>query len=210
MTTLLALCAGLRIGEPAEEPFMGPMLSADRLARFVRLRDQAQQEGAEVVLRGERLAWPGHFILPSIHLIHQRKPAGPYQQEELFGPDLAVYPVRDFDEGLSVCDDTRYGLCAALFSESPLRWKRFAEEVHAGALFWNRGTVAPSGLLPFGGTKYSGVGGRGGADAIVPLLREVSLLGRTSQAIDPLPGTLEGLGDEESNDSNDNDEARTL
>ena len=60
-----------------------------------------------------------------------------------------------------------------------LRWKRFAEEVRAGSLFWNRGTAAPSGRLPFGGVKGSGFGGRGGADAMLALRREVSLLGQS-------------------------------
>jgi hypothetical protein len=43
--------------------------------------------------------------------------------------------------------------------------------------------------MPFGGAKSSGYGGRGGADALLALRREVSLLGRTSETIDPMPGT---------------------
>ncbi len=117
------------------------------------------------------------------------RPDAPYQRDELLGPDLAVYPVTDLDDALQLCDSGPFGLCAALFTQSPLRWKRFAEEVRVGSVMWNRGTSSPSGRMPFGGTKRSGYGGRGGADAVLALRREVSLLGRTSEGIEPLPGT---------------------
>lgn len=190
ITAALAVCGALRIGPPGPDVFMGPMLGEARLRRFLAAMDGARAQGAEVVLPGARLAGPGAFVSPSLHVVHERDPAAPYQRDEHFGPDLAIYPVRDVDDALQLCDESPYGLCAALFSKSPVRWKRFAEEVRAGALFWNRGTGAPSGLLPFGGVKLSGSGGRGGADAMRPLCREVSLLGRTSEAIEALPGTL--------------------
>ena len=89
-----------------------------------------------------------------------------------------------------MCDAGPYGLCASLFTDSPLRWRRFSEEVRAGSLMWNRGTGSPSGRLPFGGEKHSGYGGRGGADAIAVLRREVSLLGRTSTTLETFPGLV--------------------
>ncbi|MCS6911999.1 MAG: aldehyde dehydrogenase family protein [Myxococcales bacterium] len=191
LALLTAQCLQLRIGPPETEAFMGPLLSAARMEQFIAHRDAARADGAEVIVPGERLDRPGWFVSPSIHLIGQdrRRPDSVYQQQELFGPDLCVYPVRDIDEAFALCDGTDYGLCAALFSDTPLRWKRFTEEIRAGALFWNRGTASPSGLLPFGGEKRSGHGARGGADAVLALRREVSLLGRTSEAVERLPGT---------------------
>jgi succinylglutamic semialdehyde dehydrogenase len=190
LTAATAIAQSLRIGPPEEPAFMGPMLDQARMERFLKLREAAREQGAEPVLPAEPVERPGWFVAPSIHLIAERRRDAPYQQEELFGPDLAVYPVRDIDDALPLCDETEYGLCAALFSRTPMRWKRFAEEIRAGALFWNRGTHAPSGLMPFGGEKRSGLGGRGGADAILQLRREVSLLGRTHETVEALPGTL--------------------
>lgn len=195
LSILSTLCLGLKIGAPTDgaDTFMGPMLSEARMARFLERRAQARQEGAEVILPGERLERAGWFLTPSVHLVHEdrRSAQSAYQQEEHFGPDLCAYAVRDLDDALTLCDGTSYGLSASLFSEAPLRWRRFTEEVRAGALFWNRGTGGPSGLLPFGGEKLSGYGARGGADAVLALRREVSLLGRTSDTIETLPGTLE-------------------
>lgn len=191
---IVELCGALRIGPPNKDVFMGPLLSAARLDRFLDLSAAAVSDGAEVLRSGGCLELPGlrgHFAAPSIHLIpeSQRRPDSTYQREELFGPDLAIYPVADFDDAIQLADSGPYGLCAALFTRSPLRWKRFAEEVRAGSLFWNRGTSSPSGRMPFGGAKQSGYGGRGGADALLALRREVSMLGRTSEAVERLPGT---------------------
>ena len=186
---LIDLTVGLRVGPPTKDTFMGPMLSEARLQRFLQRVAEAKAQGAEPLRASERLDLPGYFASPSLHLIRQRQADSDYQQQELFGPDLAVYPVVDVDDALQLADGGPYGLCASLFTESPQRWRRFCEEVRAGSLLWNRGTASPSGRMPFGGAKASGYGGRGGADAMAVLRREVSLLGRTSEHIDYLPGT---------------------
>jgi succinylglutamic semialdehyde dehydrogenase len=186
---LLPICDSLRVGSPEDAPFMGPMLSEARLVRFQAVRAAAESAGAEVVLPGERLDRPGCFLSPSVHLIKRRLPEEPYQRDEHFGPDLALYPIRDFEDALPILDENPYGLCASLFTKNPSSWRRFCEEVRCGAVFWNRNSNAPSGRLPFGGIKHSGAGGRGGADAILSLRREVSVLTRHSEAVDVLPGT---------------------
>jgi acyl-CoA reductase-like NAD-dependent aldehyde dehydrogenase len=179
----------LRVGPPTKDTFMGPLLSEARLKRYRDRLAAAKHQGAEPLRAPERLELPGHFISPSLHLVQKRQPESDYQREELFGPDLAVYPIVDIDDALQLADAGPYGLCASLFTESPQRWRRFCEELRAGSLLWNRGTASPSGRMPFGGVKASGYGGRGGADAMAALRREVSLLGRTSEHIEPLPGT---------------------
>lgn len=200
---LLATLDTLRIGAPVlagtaglpaghGEPFMGPMLSFARMEQFLAGCAQASSQGAEALRLPQRVASVrarGAFVSPSVHLVRQRQPNATYQRDELLGPDLALYPVVDIDDALQLCDSGPYGLCASLFTASPLRWKRFSEEVRAGSLFWNRGTAAPSGRLPFGGIKCSGHGGRGGADAILALRREVSLLGRPRETPERWPGT---------------------
>lgn len=200
---LLSTLDSLRVGPPViagasglpagqAEPFMGPMLSLARMESFLAACAQASTQGAEALRPAQRVATAranGAFVSPSLHLIRQRQPGAAYQKNEHLGPDLALYPVVDIDDALQLCDSGPYGLCASLFTASPLRWKRFSEEVRAGSLFWNRGTAAPSGRLPFGGEKSSGHGGRGGADAIVALRRQVSLLGRQRETPERLPGS---------------------
>lgn len=200
---LLSNLDALRVGPPVysgasglpsgqDEPFMGPMLSLGRMEHFLSACAHATSQGAEVLRAPRRLPTArgrGAFVSPSLHLIRQRQPTASYQRDELLGPDLALFPVGDIDDALQLCDAGPFGLCASLFTASPLRWKRFSEEVRAGSLFWNRGTAAPSGRLPFGGVKASGFGGRGGADALLALRREVSLLGRQREVPERLPGS---------------------
>lgn len=186
---LIDQTVALRVGPPGKDTFMGPLLSAARLQRYLGRLAAAKAQGAEPLRAPGPLELPGHFASPSLHLIQKRQPESDYQREELFGPDLAVYPIVDIDDALQLADAGPYGLCASLFTESPQRWRRFCEELRAGSLLWNRGTASPSGRMPFGGVKASGYGGRGGADAMAALRREVSLLGRTSEHIEPLPGT---------------------
>lgn len=184
----LSVLAALQIGA-TDSAFMGPLLSPDRLAAFSRHLRVAQAGGARALSPPRSLPSEGHFASPSLHLLPRRNPADPYQSCEVLGPDLAVYPISDLDEGIHACEDSPFGLCATLFSASPLRWRRFCEELRTGALFWNRGTTAPSGRLPFGGYKHSGLGDRAGADAVLAFRREISLLGRTSELPERLPGT---------------------
>lgn len=187
---LIDQTVALRVGPPAKDIFMGPMLSEERLQRFLSRVAAAKTQGAEPLHGSVRLDRPGYFVSPSVHLVQKRQADSDYQHSELFGPDLAVYPIVDMDDALQLADSGPYGLCASLFTESPQRWRRFCEELRAGSLLWNRGTASPSGRMPFGGAKASGYGGRGGADAMTALRREVALLGRTSELLDRLPGTL--------------------
>ena len=106
----------------------------ERLQRFSERITAAKTQGAEPLRGSERLDLPGCFVGPSVHLVHKRAADSDYQREELFGPDLAVYPIVDMDDALQLADSGPYGLCASLFTESPQRWRRFCEELRAGSL----------------------------------------------------------------------------
>jgi succinylglutamic semialdehyde dehydrogenase len=75
---------------------------------------------------------------------------------ELFGPVLQVHWVPDFERAIELANRTRYGLSAALLSERPDEFERFAAGVRAGVVNWNRATTGASGRLPFGGLGCSG------------------------------------------------------
>ncbi len=188
-----AICAAFRIGPPGGEAgkqaFYGPMLGRDRLERFQAALDAAPEQGAAPLLRGAVVDRPGYFVEPSLHLVEEVHSGSPYQDEELFGPDLAIHPVSGLDEAIRLCNDSPYGLCCALFTEDNRFWKRFTREVRVGTVLLNVGTHSISGRLPFGGIKASGQGGRSGADAILALRREISVQERRSELVDIWPGT---------------------
>jgi len=59
----------------------------------------------------------GYFIQPTV--IADVKPGARIAQEEIFGPVLAVIPVKDYDEALRVANGTEYGLTGAVYTRNP-------------------------------------------------------------------------------------------
>ncbi|BBY82976.1 hypothetical protein MPUL_41340 [Mycolicibacterium pulveris] len=83
-------------------------------------------------------------------------PASELGQEEVFGPVLAVIPVRDPDDALRIANGTPYGLSGAVWGPDLDTAIAFARRVQTGQLDINGGMYNP--VAPFGGYKRSGVG----------------------------------------------------
>jgi len=149
---------GLRIGHPLDEgTYMGPLVCEAARARYLDALSLAGGDAELIVAGGALDSLPaGAYVAPSLRRVTRRDPMSRYQREELFGPDLAVYPVEDLDEAIAVANDTEYGLCASLFSASRPAWDTFRAGVRAGVLHWNRATTGASGRLAFGGLGRSG------------------------------------------------------
>jgi succinylglutamic semialdehyde dehydrogenase len=97
----------------------------------------------------------GCYVSPSVHFVEQRR-GTPYEREELFGPDLAVYPAASEEEALEIANATDYGLAASVHTASEETFDRCQRALACGVVNWNAPTVGASGRLPFGGLKRSG------------------------------------------------------
>jgi succinylglutamic semialdehyde dehydrogenase len=186
---LLQVISGFTVGPPAERPFVGPMLSAGRLERFLSAMADAEAAGARAVLPGGQLERGGYFASPSVHVVEPAEGEDPYQDAEHFGPDLAIHPVANLGAAIRASNQSRYGLCSVLFSDDLDEWDRYAAEIEVGIALHNLGTHSISGRLPFGGIKASGQGGRAGLDAIRAMRRQLALQQRDSDVVDLWPGT---------------------
>ena len=100
----------------------------------------------------------GYFVAPTIFDRVDRKSR--IAQEEIFGPVLSVIRVADFEEGLEVCNDTRYGLTSSVYTQDASRVFRFVRGIETGITHVNSPTMGGEAQLPFGGTKATGVGMR--------------------------------------------------
>jgi succinylglutamic semialdehyde dehydrogenase len=153
---LTRVLAGLRVGPPLEAGvFMGPLVSKGAHAKFEAMRAQATAAGGERLLRADPGLPPpytgaGLVAFSSIRQTH------PYQREENFGPEAALYPVGDLDEAIAGANDSDYGLAASVFTRERAKYERCIGRVRTGVLNWNRGTIGASGRLPFGGGGKSG------------------------------------------------------
>lgn len=89
--------------------------------------------------------------------------------EETFGPVLPVVPVNDFDEALRRANSSQYGLGATLFTNDPVRVRRYMEEIEAGNV-WVNDPLIDNVAGPFGGMKRSGIGRELGEEGLEEFL----------------------------------------
>jgi succinate-semialdehyde dehydrogenase/glutarate-semialdehyde dehydrogenase len=85
-------------------------------------------------------------------------------QEEVFGPALPIWRVKDLDEAIERANDTPFGLGSAIWTASLENAERAAAELDCGYTWVNSPTKVYD-ELPFGGLKTSGVGKEHGSEA---------------------------------------------
>jgi 1-pyrroline-5-carboxylate dehydrogenase len=161
---------------PADDPsnFMGPVVSKSSMESIQKYIEIGKKEG-KLVTGGGRAkvtdAPDGFYLEPTV--IVDVKPGAKIEQEEIFGPVLAVIKARDFDHALEVANGTEFGLTGAVYSKNPKKIQRAAEEFHVGNLYLNRKcTGALVGGHPFGGFNMSGTDSKaGGRDYLLLFLQ---------------------------------------
>ncbi|MBX7230721.1 MAG: succinylglutamate-semialdehyde dehydrogenase [Bdellovibrionales bacterium] len=148
----------LSIGHWQENVFMGPLIGADAVEKYIRFQEIAKREGAESLMRGKSLELDeeGHYVTPSINLVPKFDSKSVYQKSEIFAPNVAIYTVEEFEEAMMINNSTGFGLAMALFSKNKSLYERAQREARVGLLNWNRTTNGASSRLPFGGLGKSG------------------------------------------------------
>jgi succinylglutamic semialdehyde dehydrogenase len=132
------------------EPFMGPLVRAHAAQGAEHFIGMLQDAGGE---RLNPIVRDGAFIRP---VVVDMSRAREVADEELFGPVLQIFRVKDFEAALARANATRYGLAGGLVSDDATLWARAQMEMRAGVLNWNRPTTGASGAMPFGGPGLSG------------------------------------------------------
>ncbi|MEU1392359.1 MULTISPECIES: aldehyde dehydrogenase family protein [unclassified Nonomuraea] len=144
------------VGDPFDEATrVGPLVSAAQRDRVVRYINRGQEEGARLVAGGtERPRERGFYVEPTVFA--GVEPGMTIEQEEIFGPVLALIPYTSEGQAVEIANDTRYGLAGAVWSGSQERAVAVARKLRTGQVVVNGGQFNP--LAPFGGYKQSGVG----------------------------------------------------
>ncbi len=141
--------------------FAGPLVNEAGVKKVSFYNQLAKDERADVLLDGGRLLDSDHaagwFMSPFVY----RQNYGPNVRtirEEVFGPHLAIIPFSDDAEGVSIYNDTRYGLSMAVITEDYRRWRWYRDECDYGMGYVNLPCIGAEVHLPFGGVKRSGNG----------------------------------------------------
>ena len=148
------LASRLRIGawDDAEEPYMGPLISARAAKNAIEAVAALKANGAKCLLPFERLERSDAFVTPGMYDVTGIDAP----DTEIFAPILQVIRVPDFGAAIAAANDTRFGLSAGLLADDPALWQRFLTESRAGVVNWNRPTTGAAANMPFGGLGQSG------------------------------------------------------
>lgn len=147
-------------GNPLDpNTMLGAQASEDQLNKIMNYIDIGKQEGAEVLIGGERKMLTGdvadgYYVEPTLLKGHNKMRIF---QEEIFGPVLAVTTFKDEAEALQIANDTIFGLGAGVWSRNGTTAYRMGRGIKAGRVWTNCYHLYPAHAA-FGGYKESGVG----------------------------------------------------
>ncbi len=157
---LAPMIRALKIG-PASEPGseMGPLVTAEALARVQGAIDAGEAEGAEVVVDGRGFRQDmqgcedGFFIGGT--LLDRVTPEMSVWRDEIFGPVLAVVRRPDYAAALDLIHRHPYANGTAIFTRDGDTARAFAEAVEVGMVGVNVPIPVPMAFHSFGGWKAS-------------------------------------------------------
>jgi betaine-aldehyde dehydrogenase len=152
--------ANIKVGNGFDQgPQMGPLISADHLAKVEGYVEIAKREGATLALGGSRPDDPelsgGFFYLPTLFTDCANDMR--IVQEEVFGPVITVEKFSTEDEAVERANSTIYGLSAGFWTRNPDRMERVSKQLRFGTVWVNDFNVYFV-QAPWGGYKQSGLG----------------------------------------------------
>jgi 1-pyrroline-5-carboxylate dehydrogenase len=159
---IAALTSKIKVGDPADtSTTMSAVINEKAFQSINGYVDKGKAEGGRVVAGGGADGEQGFFIEPTV--IADVKAGDTIEQEEIFGPVLAVIKANDYDDALRIANDTQFGLTGAVYSTDEEKLERARREFHVGNLYLNRKcTGAFVGVHPFGGFNMSGTDSKAG------------------------------------------------
>jgi 1-pyrroline-5-carboxylate dehydrogenase len=167
----------LTIDDPAANPNMCAVINEGSMQSILNYIEIGKREG-RLITGGERAtnAGEGYFLRPTV--IADIQPKSKLEQEEIFGPVLAVIKSRNFEHALEIANDTVFGLTGAVYTGSREKIEVAKREFHVGNLYINRKcTGAMVGAHPFGGFNMSGTDSKGGGPDYLLLFTQAKSVG---------------------------------
>ncbi|WP_227267988.1 aldehyde dehydrogenase family protein [Roseobacter weihaiensis] len=161
VAAVIARLGGLTVDNAVKDGTdIGPVVDQSQLDQDMEYIEVARGEGAKLAFGGERLnrETPGFYLQPA--LFTETTNAMRLNREEVFGPVAGVIRVKDYDEALSVANDTAFGLSAGICTASLKHACDFKRNSEAGMVMVNLPTAGVDFHVPFGGRKGSSYGAR--------------------------------------------------
>ncbi|MFF0989021.1 acetaldehyde dehydrogenase ExaC [Kocuria nitroreducens] len=151
---------GMVQGNPLDlDTQVGAQASNDQLQKILSYIDIGRQEGAQVLVGGERNVLDGDlaegfYVSPTVF---EGENSMRIFQEEIFGPVLSVTRFTDYADAVATANDTLYGLGAGVWARNGNLAYRAGRDIQAGRVWVNQYHNYPAHSA-FGGYKSSGIG----------------------------------------------------
>jgi acyl-CoA reductase-like NAD-dependent aldehyde dehydrogenase len=147
------LKAGASTDESTDVCAMITEAQAKRVEEWI---DEAKSAGARLLTGGGRR---GPLVQPTVL---EDVPRGVRVDcQEVYGPVVSLYRVASLDEAIARANEVDYGLHAAIFTERLRDAFDAIRRLQVGAVIVNDSTDYRLDVMPFGGTKSSGIGREG-------------------------------------------------
>ncbi|MFD2706500.1 aldehyde dehydrogenase family protein [Salibacterium lacus] len=155
--------ASLIIGEGrGDNVDNGAIIDEKQTAKYEEFIASAKEEGAVIHYGGRRLTegglGSGYFVEPTVvtNVTTDMKIA----REEIFAPVIAVIQVKNYEEALSVANETYYGLSSTIYTNDLKKSFDFIRNIQSGVTHVNMPSTYFENQFPFGGKKHSSKGPR--------------------------------------------------
>jgi phenylacetaldehyde dehydrogenase len=134
---------------------MGPLVSHEQQQRVLGYIQSGVEEGANVLVGGEKWGSEGYFVEPTV--LGNTQPQMKVVREEIFGPVLVANSFDTVDEVVEQANNSPYGLVASVWSSDISTVHRIVPRLKVGTVYVNAANLMDP-AVPFGGYKQSGYG----------------------------------------------------
>jgi malonate-semialdehyde dehydrogenase (acetylating)/methylmalonate-semialdehyde dehydrogenase len=136
---------------------MGPLVTAEHLAKVRSYIDLGIEEGAQLIVDGRSYRQseePNGFFIGGC-LFDRVTPSMRIYKEEVFGPVLCVVRVATLEEARALVDHHEFGNGVSIFTQDGRSAREFVHAVQAGMVGVNVPIPVPMAYHSFGGWKRS-------------------------------------------------------
>ena len=118
--------------------------------------DEAVKQGAKILTGGKR---NGSILQATV--LTDVKPDMKAVKDEIFAPVVSIIPFNDFNDAVSLVNNSIYGLQAGVYTHSLKNALIAVREIKVGGVIINDVPTFRVDQMPYGGVKGSGIGREG-------------------------------------------------
>ncbi|MGY4690039.1 aldehyde dehydrogenase family protein [Salibacterium sp. K-3] len=146
---------------------MGPLINEKEAIRVEEWVNEAVEAGGSILTGGHR---SGAHYDPTV--LENVPGNAVIVKEEVFGPAVLLFKVKNLDEAIERSNDVNYGLQAGIFTTNINAALKASKKLHVGGVMINDSSDFRIDAMPFGGVKGSGLGREGVEYAIKEMSEE--------------------------------------